>query len=231
MPTLHPPPPSAIIPNPWMSLLQSTLVHLDDHLCKLQRTLLSKYASHFGNTPTGTFSGTELKDAKFIDGTLFIRAAGLSKVRMSYGRGTAVQPPREGLWDRRGWPWFFTTWTNTEACWVCAHYKLMKFMVLRKVWSQKDTRTISCNYYSPYRIKSSLLLFYIPLTAEMVVDFLPETRPDRVAIHGFLRWQPALLICLLMLALTWSLLAMERPWLKQSIRIFSMRVSKLGTRY
>ena len=33
-------PPSAITPNPWMSLLQSTLlVHPDDHLCKSQRTL------------------------------------------------------------------------------------------------------------------------------------------------------------------------------------------------
>ena len=39
--------PSAITANPWLSLLQSTLVHPDDHFCKIQRTL-SEYASHFG---------------------------------------------------------------------------------------------------------------------------------------------------------------------------------------
>ena len=79
------PSPSTITPNPSLSLIQSTLVHPDDHLCKLQRTL-SEYASHFGHTPAGTFAGTELKDTELIDGTLFIRAAGLIAAKMGWVR-------------------------------------------------------------------------------------------------------------------------------------------------
>jgi hypothetical protein len=75
------------------------LVHPDDHLCKIQRSL-SEYASHFGNTPAGTFSGTELKDAELIDGTLFIRAAGLTAARLGWVR--EGEPPLKGSWDTRG---------------------------------------------------------------------------------------------------------------------------------
>ncbi|KIM44058.1 hypothetical protein M413DRAFT_68435 [Hebeloma cylindrosporum] len=91
--------PSAITPNPWLSIIQSTLVHPDDHLCKLQRTL-SEYASNFGNVPAGTFAGTELKDAELVDGTLFIRAAGLTAARIGWVR--EGEPPLKGSWDRRG---------------------------------------------------------------------------------------------------------------------------------
>ncbi|KAF9555921.1 hypothetical protein CPC08DRAFT_711593 [Agrocybe pediades] len=97
----HPSPtsPHAITPNPWLQILQSTLTHPDDHLPKLQRAL-SEHASHFGQTPKGTFVGTELKDAELIDGTLFIRAAGLTASRLGWVR--EGQKPLEGLWDRRG---------------------------------------------------------------------------------------------------------------------------------
>jgi len=91
--------PSAITPNPWLSIIQSTLVHPDDHLCKLQRTL-SEYASNFGNTPAGTFAGTELEDAELIDGTLFIRAAGLTAARLGWVR--EGDPPLKPSWDRKG---------------------------------------------------------------------------------------------------------------------------------
>jgi len=67
----------------------------------LQRTL-SEYASHFGDTPAGTFAGTELKDADLIDGTLFIRAAGLTAARLGWVR---EGEPAES-WDTRG---FFTS--------------------------------------------------------------------------------------------------------------------------
>jgi hypothetical protein len=40
---------------------------------KFQRDVLAEYASLFGSTPAGYFTGTELKDAELIDGTLFIR--------------------------------------------------------------------------------------------------------------------------------------------------------------
>ncbi|KAF8966045.1 hypothetical protein BDZ97DRAFT_1658223 [Flammula alnicola] len=95
--------PAAITPNPWFPIMQSTLVHPDDHLPKLQRAL-SEYSTHFGLTPAGTFKDTELKDAGLVDGTLFLRAAGLSISRLGWVR--EGQPPLEGSWDRRG---FFTS--------------------------------------------------------------------------------------------------------------------------
>jgi hypothetical protein len=89
--------PEAITPNNWLPIIQSTLTHHDDHLPKLQRSL-SEYAMHFGLTPAGTFKDTELKDAEFIDGTLFIRAAGLTLNRLGWVR--EGQAP--GEWDRKG---------------------------------------------------------------------------------------------------------------------------------
>lgn len=75
----------AVTPNSWNAVLQSTLVHPDDHLTKIQRAL-SEYAIHFGLTPAGTFKDTELKGAEFIDGTLFIRTAGLTLGGMGWVR-------------------------------------------------------------------------------------------------------------------------------------------------
>jgi len=90
-----------ITPNPWLQILQSSLTYPDDHLPKLQRAL-AEHASHFGHTPKGTFAGTELKDAELIDGTLFIRAAGLTLNRLGWVR--EGQTPLPGVWDRRGLP-------------------------------------------------------------------------------------------------------------------------------
>ncbi|KAF8903483.1 hypothetical protein CPB84DRAFT_1678024 [Gymnopilus junonius] len=97
----HPSPSSihAITPDPWLPVIQSTLTHPDDHISKLQRAL-SEYASHFGSTPAGTFAGTELKDAELIDGTLFVRAAGLTQSRLGWVR--EGEAPLEGVWDRHG---------------------------------------------------------------------------------------------------------------------------------
>jgi len=95
----HPSPssPHTITPDPWLPIIQSTLTYPDDHLPKIQRAL-SEYASRFGNTLAGTFVGTELKDAELIDGTLFIRAAGLTATRMGWVR--EGEAPLEGSWDR-----------------------------------------------------------------------------------------------------------------------------------
>lgn len=89
--------PEAVTPNGWHPIIQSTLTHPDDHLPKLQRSL-SEYAIHFGLTPAGTFKNTELKDAELIDGTLFIRAAGLTLSRLGWVR--EGQAP--GSWDSTG---------------------------------------------------------------------------------------------------------------------------------
>ena len=88
----------ATTPNPWLQIMQSTLAHPDDHLPKLQRAL-SEYASRFGATPAGYFKGTELQDAELIDGTLFLRVAGLTAGRMGWVR--EGEPPMQD-WDRHG---------------------------------------------------------------------------------------------------------------------------------
>jgi len=90
--------PTAVTPNPWLAIIQSTLTHPDDHLPKLQRAL-SEYGALYGHAPSGHFKGTELKDAEFIDGTLFLRAAGLSADSMGWVR--EGQAPARG-WGRNG---------------------------------------------------------------------------------------------------------------------------------
>ena len=89
--------PFALTPNPWLAIMQSTLTHPDDHLPKLQRAL-AEYSSHFGSTPAGYFAGTELKDAELIDGTLFVRVAGLTCERLGWVR--EGEAPLE--WDTKG---------------------------------------------------------------------------------------------------------------------------------
>ena len=91
--------PYALTPNPWLSIIQSVLVHPDDHLSTLQGAL-AEYSSHFGSTPAGYFNGTELKGAELIDGTLFVRAAGLTAGRLGWVR--EGEPPLTRAWDRRG---------------------------------------------------------------------------------------------------------------------------------
>jgi hypothetical protein len=87
--------PAAVTPNPWLAITQSAIVHPDDHLPKLVRAL-TEYAARWGNTPAGNFAETELPGAEFIDGSLFVRAAGLSMGRVGWVR--EGQPM--GAWDR-----------------------------------------------------------------------------------------------------------------------------------
>jgi hypothetical protein len=91
--------PFAITLDPWLPIIQSTLTHPDDHLAKLQRAL-AESSSLFSSTPAGYFAGTELKDAELIDGTLFVRVAGLTTGRLGWVR--EGEPPLQGVWDRRG---------------------------------------------------------------------------------------------------------------------------------
>ena len=84
--------PGGVTPNPWLPVIQTSLVHSDEHVPKLQRALCY-LAELFGATPAGYFKNTELKDAELIDGTLFVRTANLSAKRTSRG---------SDVWDRRG---------------------------------------------------------------------------------------------------------------------------------
>jgi len=57
--------PFAETPNLWLKIIQSALVHPDDHLCKVQRTL-AHYGSLYGHIAAGEFKGTELKDSHML---------------------------------------------------------------------------------------------------------------------------------------------------------------------
>ncbi|KXN93156.1 hypothetical protein AN958_00080 [Leucoagaricus sp. SymC.cos] len=97
---------SAASSNPWTSILEETIVHPDDHISKIQRTL-AHYAQVYGNIETGHFKGTELKGAEEIDGTLFVRAANLTTARLNEtGKNQAPVPGGAiSWWDMEGfWP-------------------------------------------------------------------------------------------------------------------------------
>lgn len=97
---LSPSHPDAVTPNTWLPLIETTIVHADDHLSKLQRTL-AQYDTKYGTRMAGLpdFSGTELEGAEDLDGTLFIRIAGLTAKRL--GRVREGEPSAE-FWDRGG---------------------------------------------------------------------------------------------------------------------------------
>ncbi|KAL0566868.1 hypothetical protein V5O48_015133 [Marasmius crinis-equi] len=90
--------PVAVNPNPWFFILRQALVHPDDHVSKFVRTVYH-YATKYGITPTGTFADTELEGADKLDGSLFVRAAGLSMNRLA--REVEELPPHMTFWDRR----------------------------------------------------------------------------------------------------------------------------------
>ncbi|KAF9467673.1 hypothetical protein BDZ94DRAFT_1248738 [Collybia nuda] len=91
--------PKAVTPNPWLPIIETSLVHPDEHLSKLQRALFH-YSSLFGARPAGLldFQNTELSGAEVIDGSLFIRVAGLTAKRM----GRVREGEKMGDWDRSG---------------------------------------------------------------------------------------------------------------------------------
>ncbi|RPD56815.1 hypothetical protein L226DRAFT_469036 [Lentinus tigrinus ALCF2SS1-7] len=91
--TLNPENPTA---NAWLALVQSTVMHPDDHLCKLQRSL-AHFASLYGSAPAGHLKelGVELDGAEKIDGSLFVRVAGLSMDRLGWMR----EGQEEQEWD------------------------------------------------------------------------------------------------------------------------------------
>lgn len=92
--------PPAGNPSPWSQIVQTTLVHPNEHLCKLQRALLH-YAEELGGTAPGTFAktsegtGSAYTGAEVLDGTLFVRVAGLTAGRLGWMR--EGQEKRE--WD------------------------------------------------------------------------------------------------------------------------------------
>jgi len=83
-------------PNAWYPVLQSTLVHPNEHLLKLERAL-SHYAALYGTSPVGRFKAAEeeLPGSRLLDGSIFLRTAWLSLERCGW--------VREGVDERVYW--------------------------------------------------------------------------------------------------------------------------------
>ncbi|KAG8742800.1 hypothetical protein FRC10_000910 [Ceratobasidium sp. 414] len=98
--------------NPWYTILTHTIPHRDEHHVKAGRAL-AHGAALYGARPKGWFKDTELKDADEIDGTLFVRTAGLLMGAMNLdfilapGEKTARpgDDDAETHWDRAGLGW------------------------------------------------------------------------------------------------------------------------------
>lgn len=88
-----------LAPNTWLPVLQSTILHPNEHLPKLQRAL-AHYALRYGyETRAGRWQGwTELEGSEVLDGTLFARIAGLTMRRLGWMR----EGERRGAWDFGG---------------------------------------------------------------------------------------------------------------------------------
>jgi hypothetical protein len=69
-------------PNPWNEIIHLGILHPDEHVHKLQRSLV-QYAQFYSTREAGYFRDTELKDADKLDGTLFVRAANLSALKVN----------------------------------------------------------------------------------------------------------------------------------------------------
>jgi hypothetical protein len=86
----------ACTPNPWLPIIQTTVVHPNEHLCKIQRAL-AHFAVLYGARVAGQadFNGTELEGADRLDGTLFVRAAAATSKRLGWLR----EGEKAGMWD------------------------------------------------------------------------------------------------------------------------------------
>ena len=77
----------AITPNPWVPIIETSLTHPHEHLIKVQRTL-AHFSALYGTRGPGANEGglagaaEELEGAELLDGTLFIRVAGLTAKKM-----------------------------------------------------------------------------------------------------------------------------------------------------
>ena len=93
----------AVTPNPWLPIIETSITHPSEHLIKVQRAL-AHFNTLFGHRGQGAHEGglegaaQELEGAELLDGTLFVRVAGLTATKMGRVReGEAV-----GRWDSSG---------------------------------------------------------------------------------------------------------------------------------
>ena len=96
--------PETITPNPWFAIIQSALEHPDKHVCKIQRTL-SHWGRVFGGRPAGYWAksspkedAVQLKGVELLDGTLFVRVAGMTQATKGWMR----EGQERGPWSHQG---------------------------------------------------------------------------------------------------------------------------------
>ena len=108
-PPAAPPPPSAprkplsARGNPWERIIVNGVAHPDEHLAKAVRSFstFSTFAARWGSRPTGYYAeGGEggLEGREVLDGTLFVRAAGLTLDRLGWAHESGKSL---GNWDFR----------------------------------------------------------------------------------------------------------------------------------
>lgn len=88
--------------NAWNRIVQSALVHPDEHLCKTQRAL-AEFARRYGGRSPGYYGDSSGKEEQLdgvekLDGTVFVRVAGLCGERL----GWAYEGGELRNWDRDG---------------------------------------------------------------------------------------------------------------------------------
>ncbi|KAG6811424.1 hypothetical protein H0H92_007532 [Tricholoma furcatifolium] len=98
--------PTTALANPWIPILQAALTIPDNHVPKLHRALLH-FAALYGTRAPGQadFANTELPGAELLDGSLFIRVAGLTNGRLLNPKEAADGKPESvsaRFWDRLG---------------------------------------------------------------------------------------------------------------------------------
>ncbi|EKM51237.1 uncharacterized protein PHACADRAFT_263270 [Phanerochaete carnosa HHB-10118-sp] len=100
-----------LTPSSWLAIVQTTLGHPNEHLCKAQRALYH-FAEWLGGTRAHAFAGLSSSDlssidsgagggltgAEVLDGTLFLRAAGLTAGRLGWMR----EGEKGRGWDAKG---------------------------------------------------------------------------------------------------------------------------------
>ncbi|KAG2056639.1 hypothetical protein BDR06DRAFT_1040353 [Suillus hirtellus] len=81
------------VDNPFLDIVQSGIMHPNDHVSKIQRAF-AHFSSLYGARPKGYFKGTELEGAEALDGSFFLLGARLTDEYM-----------REGtFWSLEGFP-------------------------------------------------------------------------------------------------------------------------------
>ena len=81
----------------------NAVAHPDEHLAKAVRSF-STFATHWGGRPAGYYAGGGeggLEGREVLDGTLFVRAAGLTLDRLGWAHESGKSL---GRWDRDGFP-------------------------------------------------------------------------------------------------------------------------------